>query len=318
MLFYCNSFLLLFPVIFDIIFENKVKGCEAVSQDSFSRCHPAVNFLYFVAVIGFGVIIQHPAYALAGLLGASLYYLLLKGKKGVSFIGSMLGMLLVIALLNPILNTSGEHVLFRLFGRPYTLEAVGYGAALGVIFALTMIWFGCYSEVLTSDKFTALFGNLIPALSLLLVMVLRLIPAFTRKTKQIADARSAIGKGTDQSASCRTQVKSGVSILSALTDWALEGSIITADSMRARGYGCGKRTNFHIYRFGLRDGTMAGLILLLAILVLAMGGTETTFTPYFYCDYITLGFPAYCVLLLIPSAMYLREAIVWNNLKFGT
>ena len=289
-----------------------------MSQDPFSRCHPAVNFLYFVAVIGFGVIIQHPAYALAGLMGASLYYLLLKGKKGFSFIGSMMGMLLVIALLNPIINTSGAHVLFSLFGRPYTLEAMAYGAALGVIFALTIVWFGCYSEVLTSDKFTALFGNLIPALSLLLVMVLRLIPAFTRKVKQIGDARSAIGKGTDQSASRKNQVKSGVSILSALTDWALEGSIVTADSMRARGYGCGKRTNFHIYRFGIRDGILAALITLLAVLTLALGGTETVFTPYFYCDYITLGFPAYCVLLLIPSAMYLREAIVWNNLKFET
>ena len=289
-----------------------------MSQDPFSRCHPAVNFLYFVAVIGFGVIIQHPAYALAGLMGASLYYLLLKGKKGFSFIGSMMGMLLVIALLNPIINTSGAHVLFSLFGRPYTLEAMAYGAALGVIFALTIVWFGCYSEVLTSDKFTALFGNLIPALSLLLVMVLRLIPAFTRKAKQIGDARSAIGKGTDQSASRKNQVKSGVSILSALTDWALEGSIVTADSMRARGYGCGKRTNFHIYRFGIRDGILAALITLLAVLTLALGGTETVFTPYFYCDYITLGFPAYCVLLLIPSAMYLREAIVWYNLKFET
>lgn len=34
-------------------------------QDSFSRCHPAANFLFFVAVIGLGVTIQHPAYAIA-------------------------------------------------------------------------------------------------------------------------------------------------------------------------------------------------------------------------------------------------------------
>ena len=255
-----------------------------MSQDPFSRCHPAVNFLYFVTVIGFGVVIQHPAYAIAGFLGASLYYLLLKGRQGLSFIGSMAGMLVLITLLNPLINTSGEHILFRLFGRPYTLEAVAYGAALGVIFALTMIWFGCYSEVLTSDKFTALFGNLIPALSLLLVMVLRLIPAFTRKTKQIIVARSAIGKGADATESRKDQIKSGLSIVSALTDWAF----------------------------------LVGLIALLAALVLALGGTEAGFTPYFYCDYVTLGFPAYCALLLVPSIMYLREAIVWNNLKFET
>ena len=172
------------------------------------------------------------------------------------------------------------------------------------------------TPLLTSDKFTALFGNLIPALSLLLVMVLRLIPAFTRKTKQISAARSAIGKGTENSASRKEQVKSGVSILSSLTDWALEGSIVTADSMRARGYGCGHRTNFHIYHFSWRDGCLCALIGALFVLVLSLGGTGTTFTPKYACDNLTLGFPAYCALLLTPSAMYLREAIVWNNLKF--
>lgn len=285
-------------------------------QDSFSRCHPAANFLFFVAVIGLGVTIQHPAYAIAGLIGASVYYLLLKGKKGVSFIGSMAGMMVLITVLNPLINTSGKHTLFLLFGRPYTAEAMAYGAVLGLIFALTMVWFGCYSEVLSSDKFTALFGNLIPALSLLLVMVLRLIPAFTRKTKQISAARSAIGKGTENSASRKEQVKSGVSILSSLTDWALEGSIVTADSMRARGYGCVRRTNFHIYHFSWRDGCLCVLIGALFVLVLSLGGTGATFTPKYACDNLTLGFPAYCVLLLTPSAMYLREAIVWNNLKF--
>ena len=286
-------------------------------SDPFSRCHPAVNFLYFVAVIGFGVVIQHPAYAIAGLLGASVYYMLLHGKQGLSMLRAMAGMLLLITLLNPLINTQGEHVLLHLFGRPYTLEAMVYGGILGIIFALTMIWFGCYSKVLTSDKFTALFGNLIPALSLLLVMVLRLIPAFTRKSKQIATARSAIGKGTDNASSNREKLRSGVGILSALTDWSLEGSIITADSMRARGYGCAKRTNFHIYRLCRRDVLLIACMAVLSMVVLFSGGMETEFTPYFYCDYITIGFLAYCALLLIPSIMYMREAIVWNNLKFG-
>lgn len=285
-------------------------------SDPFSRCHPAVNFAFFVAAIGFGVVIQHPAYALAGVICASVYYLLLHGKGGVGFLKSMAGLLLLITLMNPLINTQGEHVLFSLFGRPYTLEAMGYGAVLGVIFALTMIWFGCYSQVLTSDKFTALFGNLIPALSLLLVMVLRLIPAFTRKTKQISAARSAIGRGIDEGASVRQKLRSGVGILSALTDWALEGSIITADSMRARGYGCRKRTNFHVYQLDRQDWLLLGAILALSVAVLAFGGTEAGFTPYFYCDYVTLGFAAYCLLLLIPSILYVREAIVWNSLKF--
>ena len=56
-----------------------------MKQDAFSRCHPAVNFLYFVGAIGFGVVIQHPAYMLAAVLGAAAYFLLLKGNKAFKY-----------------------------------------------------------------------------------------------------------------------------------------------------------------------------------------------------------------------------------------
>ena len=93
-------------------------------QDPFSRCHPAVNFCFFLAVIGFGVVVQHPAYAAASLICGIIYYLILRGRQGLSFLFALLGFMLAITLLNPLLNTSGRHILFRLFGRPYTLEAL--------------------------------------------------------------------------------------------------------------------------------------------------------------------------------------------------
>ena len=107
----------------------------------------------------------------------------------------LLPMFLILTAINPLFNTYGAHILFSVFGRPYTLEALLYGAAIASVFVVMMLWFGCYNAVMTSDKFTSLFGNLIPALSLLLVMVLRLIPNFIRKTKQIIGARKSIGKG---------------------------------------------------------------------------------------------------------------------------
>ena len=287
-------------------------------QDPFSRCHPAVNFCFFLAVIGFGVVVQHPAYAAASLTCGCVYYLLLRGRQGLSFLFGLTGIMLAITLLNPLLNTSGRHILFRLFGRPYSLEALCYGGILAVIFALTFVWFGCYSQVLTSDKFTALFGNLIPAISLLLVMVLRQIPAFTRKAKQISLARGAIGKGTGENQPFRQRLQSGVGILSALTDWALEGSIVTADSMRCRGYGCARRTNFSLYRMTGRDVLLLTCIGGLSLVVMLAGGMGASYTPNLYISYISYGFAAYCLLLLIPPVMYLRERILWNRFKFET
>ena len=286
-----------------------------MKQDAFSGCHPAVNFLFFVGAIGFGVVIQHPAYLAAGVIGAVVYYLLLTGKKGLKLIFGTLILFTLISLVNPLMNHYGKHVLFTCFGKPYTLEALCYGAALGAIFVIMMLWFGCYSIVLTSDKFTALFGNLIPALSLLLVMVLRMIPAFTRKARQILGARRAIGKGVSQARKLTDKARDGTTILSALTDWALEGSIVTADSMRSRGYGTGRRATFQIYRMTLRDWVLLVLILGMEISVLLAGGTGAAFTPRIKLDSLSWGFIVYCFFLLIPTILHIKEVITWRILR---
>ena len=286
-----------------------------MKYDPFSRCHPAVNFIYFVGAIGFGVVIQHPAYMIAGCMGAAAYYLLLHGRKGWKTVLGMLPLAVILSAINPLFNTYGVTVLFYLFGRPYTLGALYYGMAIAAIFVIMMLWFGCYNAVLTSDKFTGLFGNLIPALSLLLVMVLRLIPSFIRKAKQIAGARKSIGKGAGEESASKEKVMDGMTILSALTDWALEGSVVTADSMRARGYGSARRTSFQIYRMTARDWALLALTVVLAAVVILSGGTGTTYTPELYIEPISWGFGAYCVYLLIPTALHIKEAITWHILR---
>lgn len=283
-------------------------------KDAFSSYHPVVNFVFFVGAIGFGVVIQHPAYLIAGCVGAAVYYLLLKGKKGIRTILSMIPVFLLISGLNPIFNTYGKHKLFCVFGRPYTLEVLCYGMVLGGMFVLMMLWFGCYSEVLTSDKFTSLFGGLIPALSLLLVMVLRLIPSFVRKTKQISGCRKSIGKGVNAQNSIKEKMGDGMTVLSALTDWALEGSIVTSDSMRARGYGAAKRSSFQIYRMTVRDWLLLTGMAVLITLVLLAGGTHASFTPVMSVSPLSWGFVFYCMYILIPSVIEIKEALQWRIL----
>ena len=283
-----------------------------MTHDAFSRCHPAVNFLFFVAAIGCGMVIQHPAYILAGVVCGGVYFCLLSGRRGFARIGMLLPLPILTAVLNPLINHRGKAVLFLVMGKPYTLEALCYGLALGGIFLVMMLWFGCYSAVLTSDKFTSLFGGVIPSLSLLLVMVLRLIPAFTRKTKQVLDARRAIGMGAEQTGSIPEKLRSGMTVLSALTSWALEGSIITADSMRSRGYGTGTRTNFQIYRMTRRDYVLFALILGLEIAVLTLGGTDASFTPRLKIQPVGWALAVYGLFLLLPTLLHIKEVISWR------
>lgn len=280
--------------------------------DAFSKCHPLVNFVFFVGAIGFGVVIQHPAYILAGCLAAAGYYCLLKPRAAWKVLLGMVPAFLVLAAVNPVFNHEGERVLFTLFGNPYTLEALYYGMAVGGIFVVMLLWFLCYCLVLTSDKFICLFGKLIPALSLLLTMVLRMIPNLIRKARQILGSRRSVGKGT--AATGREKLRSAATVVSALTDWALEGSIVTADSMRARGYGTAKRTNFRIYRLTGRDILLLAVMGLLSAAVLILGGTAASFTPAYSADPVGWGLAAYGAFLLIPVILHVKEAILWHIL----
>ena len=283
--------------------------------DAFSKCHPALNFLFFVGAIGLTVVIQHPAFLLAGILTGGIYYLLLNGKKGWKTILSLLPMFIILTTINPLLNNLGATPLFYLWGRPYTLEALLYGAALASMFVIMMLWFGCYNKVLTSDKFTSLFGSLIPSISLLLVMILRMIPNFIRKTQGIIGARKSIGKGAGEAATTKEKLSDGMTVLGALTGWALEGSVITGDSMRARGYGCAKRTSFMIYRMKAHDWILVVImtaLLALTITALCLGQSAAAFVPDIEIAPPSWGLAAYTGYLLIPTALHIKEAIQWH------
>lgn len=108
-------------------------------------------------------------------------------------------------------------------------------------------------------------------------------------------------------------------VLSALTGWALEGAVVTADSMRSRGYGAAKRTSFRLYRFRTADGAMA---LSFALLLLGLGAgayfgwTAVEYTPRLSVAPLggvsLLGPFSYGLFLLLPALLNLWEAIKWQ------
>jgi energy-coupling factor transport system permease protein len=272
-----------------------------------------VNFLFFAGAIVLAVVIQHPAYLLAGLISAMVYYLLLNGRKGWKLILGLVPLFAVLTAINPFFNTLGATPICYIWDRPYTLEALYYGGAVAAVFVIMILWFGCYNKVLTSDKFTSLFGNLIPAVSLLLVMVLRMIPNLFRRTKAIAGARKAIGKGAGESK--KEKMREGMTVLGALAAGALEDGVITADSMRARGYGTARRSSFMIYRMKPADWFLLGLMsamLALSITAVCLGQTGAVFVPALKLSPPGWGLACYSCYLLIPTALHIKEAVQWR------
>lgn len=172
---------------------------------------------------------------------------------------------------------------------------------------------------MTSDRFLYIFGKAAPSISLTLTMILRLVPNYQRKAMQIASARKSIGRSAGAGTRLE-RAENGLVILSSLTSWALEGGIVTADSMRSRGYGCCRRTSFSVYRFDGRDimlTTFMAVLIAIVIFCGIKGAAAAAYTPAIHISpinniYSAAGISAYFVFLSIPAALNITEEIIWR------
>ena len=290
-----------------------------MQHSAFSTLHPAVTFGFFVGAIVLCAMAQRPLFQLIGLVAACALYISLKGRRGWKLIGGMCIVIAVLALVNPLFNPQGETVLFTYFGgRAYTLQGVIYGISTALMFASILMLFASYSVVMTSDKFTYLFGGLAPAFTLVLTMVLRLVPNYIAKAGKISNARKCIGR-SPADGSLKSRVGASASVLSALTTWSLEGGVITADSMRSRGYGAGKRTSYARYRFTARDAAAAVVLAAAFAVSMAYLISGSGFVQYLPSVNISplgafgwAGFAAFAVFMFAPFAMNVKEAAIWR------
>ncbi len=224
------------------------------SRDTFSSCHPTINFLYFGLVLLFTMCFDHPLTRFVSLAGALCYDLYLNGKKAAGFtLKYMVPMLLLTALINPTFSHEGVTILWYFpNGNPLTLESILFGGAAALMLVAVVLWAACYNTVMTSDKFVYLFGRVIPALSLVLSMTLRFVPKFRAQIHSVSESQRCVGRDISNGTVLQ-RLKNGVTILSIMVTWTLENAIETADSMRGRGYGLPGRTAYSIYRFDERD-----------------------------------------------------------------
>ncbi|MBR2042454.1 MAG: energy-coupling factor transporter transmembrane protein EcfT [Oscillospiraceae bacterium] len=292
------------------------------TESGLSLYHPLVSFGYFVAVIAGTLLFIHPFFVMVSLLCAIFASALINGKKTLfATLGFGVPMFIFIAIANPLFNHRGATILFYLFNNPVTKEAIIYGiVSAGMMFA-AVIWFTCYNTVVTSDKFIYIFGRILPSIALIVSMTLSLIPRLMAQIKIIADSQRSIGLDW-KSGNIKQRVRSGARILSILVSWALEDAVITADSMRARGYGQHKRSTFSIFRFGKKDAKMMAVIIFLfaaEIFVYISGRGTMEFYPAMVVPEIDLTdiiiYVLYITLGILPSVIQIKEDLKWKQLK---
>lgn len=287
----------------------------------FYRSHPLLNFLYFVFVIGISMFAMHPAFLAVSFVVSWCYSVVLMGWKSLRFnVFILIPALILMTLINTLNVHNGVTVLFYLNDNRITLEAIVYGFASAVMLTNVIVWFRCFSSIVTADKFIYLFGRAAPVLALTLSMIMRYIPLLKNRFKEIAMGQRCMGRVT-KGRGLISKIRLYGKELSILIAWSLEASIESADSMEARGYGLHGRTSFHLFRLA---GHEKGLLAVMAVL----GGVTTLacclgkLTIYYYpaivlkpLDWLQwLSLAAYTALMLLPMGMDVKGWKEWNSL----
>lgn len=290
-------------------------------KDAFSNYHPLVNFLYFGLTIGFSMFFMHPVCLLISLICGISYHIKLNGKASLRFLlRYALPVMLMTAVINPAFNHQGSVILCYLpTGNPLTMESILYGFAAAIMLVSVLLWFGCYTAVMTSDKFVYLFGRIIPAMSLVLSMTLRFVPKFKAQFALVKEAQTGMGRDSENG-SLWNRFRVAVTCFSIMVTWSLENAIETADSMKSRGYGLKGRTAFSIYSFTDRDRAALLWLGLCALYLLSGSLSGGLFWRYFpsirgvLTEPLTVSFLiVYFALCITPLVLDGREERQWRS-----
>ena len=291
-----------------------------MNKDAFSEFHPVVNFIFFLVALGLTMFIQQPVYLLISMISGCAYLLYLQGKKGfLRQVGYLVPILVMMAIMNPMFNHEGITVLWYLPNdNPVTLEAICFGLASAVMMGASIVWFNCCNTVFTSDKIIYLFGRVIPALSLMISMTLRFVPRFKNFLQSVLRTQQAMHKPENT----KEKLQQALAAFSATVSWAMEQSIVSADSMKSRGYGLFGRTAFSIYIFEKRDGVALMMLFLLCVGTVVphlVGLMGWTYYPSMTGDLLgpVQGFAYLCYggMCNLPLIINLMEDRKWNALR---
>ena len=287
----------------------------------FERYHPAALLAYFAAVLLIAMFAGSPltvALALAG--GLCFAATMTTAKEKLADLTFYLPLVLLVTVTNPLFSHNGVTPLFFLNGRAVTLEAILYGAGLGVTLWAVLLWCRCWSRIMTSEKLLYLFGRVIPKLSLVLSMALRDVPLLRRQAKKLERAQQALGLYASERYFDR--LRSKLAVYSGLVGWSLENAVEVSRSMKARGYGLKGRTAYANYHFTRRDAALLAFSLCAAGLYLTAGvlgyGSFTYYPALSGIDTRPLalaGEAAFAALAFAPFLIEGRQTLQWNFCK---
>ena len=239
--------------------------------------NPAVVFLNFIIIMLVTVFAMNPLVSVLSLAAALTLFIINGGKgRGVHLAAAL--SVIGCCVINPVFSHNGKTVLFVVYDRPVTAQALLYGAAAGVMVAAVLYWSVSFNAVMTSDRVIYTLGRLSPKAALVTALALRFVPLFIREARSINDAQKVMGIYKEETIVSR--FRGGVRVFSALLTCVTEKTLITADSMAARGYAGERRRPYPLFSMKTYD-----LLFLAAMLLFGAAAAYAGFRNAFFYDF---------------------------------
>lgn len=286
----------------------------------FGDLNPAIIAVWFFTVTGIAMFSNFPIISGITLVcGVTLFVVRNKREHlRTHFFFAML--FVILALANPIVSHNGKTILFVMNDNPVTLEAFLYGLNSSAMIVGVLYLFRSFTQILTSEKLLYITGFLSPKIAMLLTMAIRFVPLFGQQGRKVSDVQKAMGMYAEDNVI--DDISGNMRVFSSVSTWALENGIVTADSMAARGFGSGKRTQMRRFGFRLCDGIFLLFTAVLGgICAFATAAEQLVFS--FYPSLSTMqmgalgkcGISAYFLLLTMPVFIETEASIRWRSLQ---
>lgn len=184
-----------------------------------------------------------------------------------------------------------------------------------------------------------IFGRILPKGALVVSMILRFVPLYRRRYKEISQARKCMGLNGTDSFICK--MKNTFKNIGILVSWSFENAIETADSMKARGYGLKGRTYYSRFQWHTSDTlALIPLVLFDALIIFGLVSNSAyciynpyviinqpseigttyiinelnlTINPFSFLSIVSLI--AFTLLCFLPLTIDLKEDIKWHRLQ---
>lgn len=302
-------------------------------MNALKQYHPVVGFSFFLLMIVMSLASMHPVFQCMSFVAVVGYALWISGPQAFVKGNWWVALLIVVVMLfNSIFGGRGLTVLMQLnlgfMQTQVTAEGLFYGFIMGLMLANVILWFNVLGKVSSMQGFIELFAGVSPTAGMMLARITVFIPELLAQAKLVDRAqntllsRKAVGAygDTPQEADSikRQQRKGQIAYASALSshlmEWGMEKSLITANSMVARGYGSRKRTSYRRTQLTLRDVVPLVIILVLgaASLVCSIwAGVEYSYYPYLDSLELWWGYIPFFLLCLVLVALQIREELAW-------